>query len=392
MQRDGFTAILLDLDDLLGSHVEFLRQFLGGGFTTQVLQHLALDTGKLVNDLDHVHGDADRASLVSHRSGDRLTNPPRGVGRELVPLRVVKLFDRANKTEVALLNEVQELHAATGVALSQRHDQTQVGLEQVVLRLLTILGQEVQLATLAAGHLVGLVLQLVLGVQASLNAAGQVDFLLGVQQGDLADLLEVVLHRVGGRASDRHLLDGLVGLVGVGDDESTLDVNAGVRAFAQRSTLGCLRLFLLRLLFALGHILVVGIGVQVRILKVLARGIKVFFFRDLEIRRHLLDNLRVLLLATARFLGGGLLLLGTLRCLLRGLLGSGLLRGSLLRGGLLGGGLLLLGARGCLSLRSRRGLPGARRLLREGFHLRGVLSRRGVLCRSARCTHTGPFH
>ena len=100
MQRDGFTAILLDLDDLLGSHVEFLRQFLRGGFTTQVLQHLALDTGKLVNDLNHVHGDADRASLVGHRSGDRLTDPPRGVGRELVPLRVVKLFDRANKTEV----------------------------------------------------------------------------------------------------------------------------------------------------------------------------------------------------------------------------------------------------------------------------------------------------
>ena len=174
-------------------------------------------------------------------------------------------------------------------------------------------------------------------------------------------------------------------------------MNAGVRAFAQRGTLGCLRLFFLRLLFALGHILVVGIGAQVRILKVLARGIKVFFFRDLEIRRHLLDNLRVLLLAAARFLGGRLLLLGTLRCLLRGLLGSGLLRGSLLRGGLLGGGLLgggllLLGARGCLSLRSRRGLPGARRLPREGFHLRGVLSRRGVLCRSARCTHTGPFH
>ena len=79
----------------------------------------------------------------------------------------------------------QELHAATGVALSQRHDQTQVGLEQVVLRLLAVLGQEMQLAALAAGHLVGLVLQLVLGVQAGLDAAGQVDFLLGVQQGTL---------------------------------------------------------------------------------------------------------------------------------------------------------------------------------------------------------------
>ncbi len=45
---------LLDLDDLLGSR-QFFASSSGVG-STQVLQHLALDTGKLVNDLSHVQG------------------------------------------------------------------------------------------------------------------------------------------------------------------------------------------------------------------------------------------------------------------------------------------------------------------------------------------------
>ena len=164
MQRNRLATILLNFDDLLGGHVEFLCQFLGSGFATQVLEHLALDARKLVDNLDHVHRDADRASLVRHRAGDCLANPPRGVGRELVALRVIELFDSANKAQVTFLDQVQELHTATGVALGKRDNESKVRLEQVVLRLLTVLRQEVQFTSLAAGHLIGLVLQLVLGV------------------------------------------------------------------------------------------------------------------------------------------------------------------------------------------------------------------------------------
>ena len=46
--------------------------------------------------------------------------------------------------------------------------------------------------------------------------------MLGVQQRDLADLLEVVLDRVGGRSGDRDGLLGLVGLVGLGEREALL--------------------------------------------------------------------------------------------------------------------------------------------------------------------------
>ena len=133
VQRDRLAAVLLDLDDLLGGHVELLGELLRGGLAAQVLEHLALDAGELVDDLDHVHRDADGAGLVGHGAGDRLADPPRRVGRELVALGVVELLDRTDQAEVALLDEVEEEHAATGVALGQRDHEAQVGLEQVVL-------------------------------------------------------------------------------------------------------------------------------------------------------------------------------------------------------------------------------------------------------------------
>ena len=72
-----------------------------------------------------------------------------------------------------------------------------------------------------ADELLGAV-ELLFGEQAGLDALGELDLLLGVEQGDLADLLEVVLDRVGGGAGDGDLLDGLVGLVAVRDDEALL--------------------------------------------------------------------------------------------------------------------------------------------------------------------------
>ncbi|CAM5643197.1 hypothetical protein SFUMM280S_03723 [Streptomyces fumanus] len=68
-----------------------------------------------------------------------------------------------------------------------------------------VLGDDLQLALELRGELVG-VGQLVLGEQTGLDALGEFDLLLGVEQRDLADLLEVVLDRVGGGTGRGDLL------------------------------------------------------------------------------------------------------------------------------------------------------------------------------------------
>jgi hypothetical protein len=70
-----------------------------------------------------VNRDADRPALIGKRPGDCLANPPRGIGRELVPSAEFKLLDRAHQAGISFLNQVQEAQAAIAVALGDRNDQ-----------------------------------------------------------------------------------------------------------------------------------------------------------------------------------------------------------------------------------------------------------------------------
>ena len=118
-----------------------------------------------------MHGDADGSGLIGNGAGDGLPDPPRRIGGELEALGVVKLLHSLDEAQVALLNQVKEEHTAPDIALGDGDDQTQVGLGQLLFGRLRLR------ATLE--HLLG-----------------DLDFLVGGQQRNLADLLEVHAHRV----------------------------------------------------------------------------------------------------------------------------------------------------------------------------------------------------
>src|SRR2546426_132513 len=70
----------LDLPDPLAGDREVLPDLLQGGLTAELLDELARGPDELVDRLDHVHGDADRAGLVGDGARDRLADPPGRVG------------------------------------------------------------------------------------------------------------------------------------------------------------------------------------------------------------------------------------------------------------------------------------------------------------------------
>ena len=82
-----------------------------------------------------MHGDADGARLIGDRARDRLPDPPRGVGRELVAAAVLELVDRLHQADVAFLDQVEELQAAVGVLLGDGDDEAKVGLHHLLLGL-----------------------------------------------------------------------------------------------------------------------------------------------------------------------------------------------------------------------------------------------------------------
>src|SRR5699024_3167940 len=113
--------------------------------------------------------------------GDGLTDPPRGVGRELVALRVVELLDGTDQTEVALLDEIKESHATTGVALGQRHHEAEVRLKEVIFGADAVTFDPLVVATLCGGELLaplGHPRHVPGGVEAGLDALGELDLLL----------------------------------------------------------------------------------------------------------------------------------------------------------------------------------------------------------------------
>ena len=115
-----------------------------------------------------MHRDADGTGLIGNGAGNGLPDPPGGVGGKLKALGVVEFFHRLDKAQIALLDEIQELHAAAHIPLGNGNHQTQICLGK----------------PLFGGHI------------ALRHPDGQLDLLLGGKQRHPADLLEVHLYRV----------------------------------------------------------------------------------------------------------------------------------------------------------------------------------------------------
>ena len=76
---------------------------------------------------------ANGARLIGNGAGNGLTNPPSGVSGEFVATTVFKLVDRLHETNVAFLDEVQELQSTVGVFFGNGNHQAQVGLNHLPL-------------------------------------------------------------------------------------------------------------------------------------------------------------------------------------------------------------------------------------------------------------------
>ena len=97
------------------------------------MQHLALRADNLVDRLDHVHRNTDRAGLVSDGARDGLADPPGRIGREFVAAAIFELIDRFHQADIAFLDEIEELQAAIGVLLRNGDHEAKVRFDHFLL-------------------------------------------------------------------------------------------------------------------------------------------------------------------------------------------------------------------------------------------------------------------
>ena len=71
--------------------------------------------------------------MIGNRAGDRLANPPRGVGAELEAAAIFVFIDRAHQAGVSFLDDVQEGEAAIAVFLGDGDDQAEISAGQLSL-------------------------------------------------------------------------------------------------------------------------------------------------------------------------------------------------------------------------------------------------------------------
>src|SRR6516162_5686161 len=108
-ERERLLGDLQHLAYLFERHMELLGKLLRRWLAAYLVEHLPTRTHDLVDDLNHVNGHTNGARLIRERPADRLSNPPRGVGRELVATSIFELVDGLHQADVAFLDQVEEL-------------------------------------------------------------------------------------------------------------------------------------------------------------------------------------------------------------------------------------------------------------------------------------------
>src|SRR5262245_57139647 len=136
LERNRLLRDLEDLADLRDRDVHAARDLFRGRLAPELLHQRPRGADQLVDGLDHVDRDADGPRLVGNGAGDRLADPPRGVGRELVAAAILELVHGLHQANVAFLNEIEELQPAIRVLLRDGDDETEVGFDQLLFRLL----------------------------------------------------------------------------------------------------------------------------------------------------------------------------------------------------------------------------------------------------------------
>src|SRR5207249_1629139 len=134
-QRNRFLSNFQNFSHLVDRHFHLGRDLLRGRLAAELLDELAGGPDELVDGLDHVHGDADRARLVGDRSRDRLADPPGRVRRELVAAAILELVDGLHQPNIAFLDQVQELKTSIGIFFRDRDDQPEIRLDHLLLGL-----------------------------------------------------------------------------------------------------------------------------------------------------------------------------------------------------------------------------------------------------------------
>ena len=165
IEGDGAGRDLAEFGDPASFHLKLIGQLGIGGFPAQFVAEGGADPAQALDLVHQVHGEANGLTLVGEGTADGLFDPPAGIGAELHAAAGFEAIDRLHQAEVALGDQVEDGEAAVVVVGGDFHDEAEIGFDH----------------------------QLPGPAIAPADAPGELHFLGTVEEGSLADALEVGL-------------------------------------------------------------------------------------------------------------------------------------------------------------------------------------------------------
>ena len=86
-----------------------------------------------------MYRDSDGPGLVGDGTGDGLSDPPCGIGRELEASVIIEFFYGSDEADVAFLKKVEKRHAASDMFLGYADDQSKIGFDEMFLSFFSFL-------------------------------------------------------------------------------------------------------------------------------------------------------------------------------------------------------------------------------------------------------------
>src|SRR5262249_4344030 len=102
-------------------------------FTAKILEESATCAKEKANLLPHVDGNTNCFGLVGNGPRDGLADPPSRIGAKFAPPGIVELFNCTNEADVALLDQVQQIHPTVTVLFCDAYHQAEIGFGQTAL-------------------------------------------------------------------------------------------------------------------------------------------------------------------------------------------------------------------------------------------------------------------
>ena len=132
IQAANVLLYLHHIFDLIRFHIKLFSKLGNGWLAVEVLSQAALGAQQLVDRLHHVDRNANSARLVGNRTGNRLANPPGGIGTKLKTLVWVKLLHRPQQPGMPFLDEIEKIKATTAIPLGNTYHQAHISLGHFV--------------------------------------------------------------------------------------------------------------------------------------------------------------------------------------------------------------------------------------------------------------------